>query len=333
MARVSILLPAYQAAGTVEAALRSVERQRFADWRCVVVDDGSTDDTAAIASAFASRDPRFELLSRTHTGLVESLNAGLAFCDGDYIARMDADDVMHRDRLAAQTAWLEDHPELAAVGTWVRIFPRGRLGAGWRAYERRINSIDSPDAVRREAFVEMPIVHPTLMIRREVLAAHRYRDLGWAEDYDLILRLLAAGHDIGVVPRRLLAWRDSPARATRADARCAMEQFTACKALVLANGILRGEPTYGLWGFGGTGRAIRRALREHGKTAAWIVDVHPGRLGNRIDGSPVLHPDHLPPPGRQPLLVSVARASARAEIRTFLQERGWRELHDFVCVA
>jgi hypothetical protein len=93
-----------------------------------------------------------------------------------------------------------------------------------------IRGIDSPERLRADAFVECPIAHPTLVIRRDVLAAFRYRDAGWPEDYDLVLRLLGAGHAIGVVPRRLVAWRDSPARLTRTGAAYGQERIVACKA-------------------------------------------------------------------------------------------------------
>jgi hypothetical protein len=187
--------------------------------------------------------------------------------------------------------------------------------------------------VRAEALVESPVVHPTLTFRRRVLAELGYRDCGWPEDYDLILRLLAAGGEIDVVARRLLSWRDSPGRASRVDARCSIDRFVACKAAALASGFLGQTERYALWGFGGTGRALRRALQAHGKQLEFVVDVHPGRCGNSIDGAPVIRPEELSGRAPVPLLVSVARAHARAEIRGFLRQSGLVELRDFVCSA
>jgi hypothetical protein len=119
----------------------------------------------------------------------------------------------------------------------------------------------------------------------------RYRDAGWPEDYDLVLRLLAAGHRIGMVPRRLLAWRDSSERLTRRHPAYAQERIVACKAAFLADGFLAGRDDYVLWGHGGTGRALRRALAAHGKRPALVVEVHPGRIGNRIANAPVVAPE------------------------------------------
>src|SRR5262249_17999935 len=91
---------------------------------------------------------------------------------------MDADDLMHRDRLAVQTAALEAAPHLAAVGAHVRFFPRAGMSDGLRAYERWLASIDSPARLRADAFVECPVAHPTLAVRRPGLARLGYRGPG-----------------------------------------------------------------------------------------------------------------------------------------------------------
>ncbi|HYY04944.1 MAG TPA: glycosyltransferase family 2 protein [Candidatus Limnocylindria bacterium] len=330
---ISILLPAYQAEATLDACLRSVARQSEPRWECIVVDDGSTDTTRAVAERFAAGDGRFHVLATPHRGLVAALNTGLEGCRGRVVARMDADDVMHRERLGAQLRALDAAPGLAAVGCHVRLFPRARLTDGLRAYERWLAGIDSPRGVRAEAFVECPVAHPTLMARAEVLGRAGYRDAGWPEDYDLVLRLLAEGHEIGVVPRRLLAWRDGPWRLWRAAAAYRLERFTACKAAFLAAHFLAATERYVLWGYGPTGRALRRALLAHGKRPSHVVEVHPGRLGNTIHGAPVISIEELRAQPRRPLVAAVAGEGPRREIRDALSAIGLRETQDFVCAA
>lgn len=331
--RVSILLPAYRAPVTLAGALRSVERQTERDWECVVVDDGSSDGTAAVARAFAARDARFRVLGTPHTGLVGALNHGLAACRAPFVARMDADDVMHRERLAAQLRALQDDPDLDALGCHVRLFPRAALAEGMRAYEQWLNRIDSPGRVREEAFVECPVAHPTLMIRSRVLKRMRYRERGWPEDYDLMLRLLAEGRRIGVLPRRLLCWRHTPERLSQSCERYATARFTACKAAFLAEGFLSRSSRYVLWGYGATGKALRKALLAHGRRPSHIVELHPGRLGTRIHGAPVIRPEALATLRDRPIVASVAGAGPRQEIRADLRRMGFRECVDFVCAA
>jgi glycosyltransferase involved in cell wall biosynthesis len=330
---VSILLPVRDAEATLPAALRSVARQSETRFECVVVDDGSRDASAAVARELAARDARFRVLAAPREGLVAALQRGLAECHAPLVARMDADDWMHRDRLVAQCAALAADPTLSGVGCHVRCFPRRAVGPGLRAYEAWLASVDSPARVRAEAFVECPLAHPTWMLRREALASHGYRDAGWAEDYDLLLRLLAAGRRIGVVPRRLLGWRVHEARLSRNDPRYADERFTSCKAAHLSVGLLANGERYLLWGYGGTGRALARALAAYGKRPAAIVEIHPRRLGRMIRGAPVISRHALGAPRGLPLVVSVAGAGPRALIRTELARMGWRECADFVCAA
>jgi len=330
---VSVLLPVRDAEATLGASLRSVARQSERRFECVVVDDGSRDASLALAREQAARDPRFRVVAAPREGLVAALRAGLAHCHAPRVARMDADDWMHRERLAAQVAALKADPTLSGVGCHVRCFPRREVGPGLRAYETWLRSIDSPWRVRQEAFVECPLAHPTWMIRRDVLEAFAYRDAGWPEDYDLLLRLLGDGHRIGVVPRRLLGWRVHEARLSRTSPVYADARFTDCKAAHLAAGFLAGAASYLLWGYGATGRTLARALETHGRRLAAIVEIHPRRIGRTIRGAPVISRHALGAPRGIPLVASVAGAESRALIRAELARLGWRECVDYVCAA
>jgi glycosyltransferase involved in cell wall biosynthesis len=330
---VSVLLPARDAEATLPTALRSVARQSEERFECVVVDDGSWDRTRDLATEQARRDGRFRVLAQPGKGLVAALQAGIEACRGEYVARMDADDVMHRHRLAAQCAALSAHPELDAVGCHVRTFPRAGLPEGRRTYESWLNSIDSPRRVREEAFVECPLAHPTFCIRRSVLAAYGYRDRGWPEDYDLVLRMLEDGRQLTSLPQRLLLWRDHADRLSRTNAIYSIAAFTACKADFLARGFLAKRDHYVLWGYGETGKAIRRALAFYDKEPAYIVELHPGRIGETIHGAAVIRPEELPAVPRLPVVVSVSGERPRSEIRTALQDMSFQELSDFICAA
>ena len=212
------------------------------------------------------------------------------------------------------------------------MFPRP-LSDGMRRYEAWLSEIATPEDVAREAFIECPIAHPTLMLRSAVLREFGYRDQGWPEDHDLILRLLAGGKRLAVVPHRLHGWRDGPERLSRTHPAYSLERFTACRAHFLAEGILAGSEAYVLWGYGQTGRALCRDLRRLGKIPSNIIDVHPRRIGNQIQGARVLPPESLERRVEVPIVVSVAGAGPRAEIRSALEKMRYIEGRDFVCAA
>lgn len=330
---ISILMPVRNAASTLPAALASVRQQTEPRFECVAVDDGSDDRSLELLREQAARDPRFRIVSMPPAGIVTALTAGLELCRGRYVARMDADDLMHKSRLARQLVALEADPGLAGVGCHVRLFPRRRLSAGRRAYEAWLCSLCSDADVVRDAFVECPLAHPSWFLQRELFAAHGYVDRGWPEDYDLVLRLLGAGCRLGVVPEPLLFWRDGPLRLSRTGAAYRLERFTACKAYHLARNFLAEQRSYVLWGYGDTGRALSRALAELGRRPSHIIELHPGRLGQRIFGADVVAPEALPALGEVRVVVSVAGAEARGLIRATLARMRRRELFDFVCAA
>lgn len=331
--RLSVLLPVFNAAATLPACLASIRRQTLENWECVIVDDGSTDGSRAVAEAAVRQDPRFRLVVQPHAGIVTALNTGLALCRAPIIARMDADDVIRRERLARQVAALDADPSLAAVGCHVRLGPRETVSARLAEYEAWLNGITTPEAVARDAFVECPVAHPTLVMRRE-MAGSGYRDCGWPEDYDLILRALGRGLRIGVVAERLHFWRVRPESLSRTDARYAIERFTACKAHHLSRGFLADRSEYVLWGYGRTGRMLHAALARLGHRPAAIVEVHPGRIGQRIHGAPVIPPDRLPEVAQDRRVVaSVARPGPRADVRAALDAMGFVEGRHYVCAA
>lgn len=329
-------MPVRDAARTLPACLESIRRQRGPSWECVVVDDGSSDGSAGCLARAAALDPRFRVLRQAPSGIVPALGHGLALCRGAYVARMDADDLMRSNRLERQASALDADPSLAGVGCHVRLFPRTRQFAGRREYERWLDSLATADDVARDAFIECPLAHPSLMLRREPFQRYGYRDRGWPEDYDLVLRLLEDGQRLGVVPERLLCWRDGEGRLSRTSDTYRLERFTACKAHFLSRGLLAASDEYILWGYGDTGRTLSRALALHGKRPRAIIEVHPGRLGQRILGAPVLEPGALPAlmrERRSPIVVSVARAGPRGEVRAALARFGRAELEDYVCAA
>lgn len=331
--RVSVLLPAFNAAATLGTALRSLQRQRERRWECIVVDDGSTDDTLAIAANLARRDPRIRVCALPRSGLVGALNTGLEYCIAATVARMDADDCMHPDRLGQQLERLATEPDLSGVGCAVRIFPRRRLSPNRAAYESWLNAIRTAEDIRRELYIECPLAHPTLMLRAEVFKAYRYRDRGWPEDYDLILRLCSDGHRLGNVPRQLLAWRDHPSRLSRTSGTYALSEFVRLRAHFLRKKFLANHDSYVLWGYGPTGRNLRKAIGEYGVWPRTIVEVHPRRLGQKIHGAIVIAPGQLERNHHTPLIAAVSGLGARTEIRAILDRAGWVEGSDFVCAA
>ena len=334
MPRTAVLLPARDAAGTVGAAAVSILRQTFRDLSLVAVDDGSRDGTFSILARLAERDRRMVLMRGAGEGIAGALNLGLARCDAEVVVRMDADDVAHPRRVAVQLAALAADPSLAAVGSRVRLFPRGEVAGGMARYAAWLNGLVTPDLVARDLLVEAPLVHPASTIRRCVLEeSGGWRDGNFPEDYDLWLRLAAAGHRLSNVPETLLDWRESRGRLTRTDGRYGLARHLALKAAWLAGGPLADRREVVLWGAGQTGRAFARALAVHGVAVVLFLEVDPRKIGRTVLGVPVHAYDEAERARGLPLLVAVGAPGARDLIRAELGRRGFEETRDYRCVA
>src|SRR4051812_44688990 len=122
---VSILMPAYNAERYVAEAVASVLAQTHRDFELLAIDDGSTDGTLGILQSFAATDPRVRILSHENTGMGRALNAALERCRHEWVARMDADDVMVPDRLERQLAFVAERPGLVVCSTLVRYIDEG----------------------------------------------------------------------------------------------------------------------------------------------------------------------------------------------------------------
>jgi GT2 family glycosyltransferase len=326
--RVSVLLPYRQAAATLAEALDSVLAQRGVDLEVIAVDDGSTDDGPAIAARHG-----VTCLATGGRGLVRALALGLRAARGDLVARMDADDVCLPDRLIAQAGALASDPSLAVVGARVEAFPRAAIGEGMRRYVDWQNGLVTPAEHARDLFVESPLCHPSVMLRRSALeAVGGWRDVPWPEDYDLWLRLDAAGWALAKIPEVLLRWRHAPGRATFADPRYARERFTEAKAPHLARRLADLGPPLCVWGAGPTGKRLARALERHGAPATAFVDIDPRKIGRRARGAPIVAP-HALRRGAQTGVVAVGARGARELIRAQLAQAGFSEGRDYLCAA
>jgi len=332
--RVSILLPCYNAAVTLPDAIASIEQQTFRDYEVLAVDDGSTDVTPALLHRWRERDRRVMLLSQAHAGIVAALTRALEAASGEIAARMDADDVAHPERLTRQLQLLDNDAFIAACGTGVRYFPADAVRDGARRYEQWLNTIFSSDDVAREIFVECPIAHPTLCVRRTALdAVGGYADRGWPEDYDLILRLYAAGFRMANVPEVLLDWREQPLRASRIEPRYQPDAFRRCKVHYLRRTVLAEKNGVLVWGAGPVGKAFARELAGQGSVVRAFVELDVRKIGQTIHGVPVIAPDGIACYRDALAVAAVGQPNARAEIRGTLAAAGWREGVDFIAGA
>lgn len=210
MPKVAVVMAVYNGERYLQEAVESILKQTFADFEFLVVDDGSTDRTPAILQEFAERDTRIRVLQNAENlGLTKSLNRGIRASQGEYIARMDADDISHPDRFKRQIVFLHEHPGHGLVGSWyVKIDEQGR-----ELWREELPTEDQE--LRKNLIVRNPLPHASLMMRRQALERVGLYDERWqvSQDYELLFRL-SHEYEIGAVPEVLFFSRTSRVSVT-----------------------------------------------------------------------------------------------------------------------
>jgi glycosyltransferase involved in cell wall biosynthesis len=330
-------MPVFDAASTIVRAVESIRHQTFPAWELLAVDDGSRDGTGAVLRYLAQHEPRLRVIARPHEGIVAALNAGLGQARGPLIARMDADDESHPERLAEQVAFLERHAEVGVVGSRVGFGGNRNEAGGYALHVDWMNDVMAPREIALRRFIESPLAHPSVMFRREVVAAHGgYHEGQFPEDYELWLRWLEAGVVMAKLPRVLLTWNDPPARLSRLDPRYDVEAFYQCKAPYLArwlHGHVEPARRILVWGAGRPTRKRAELLAPHGVRIDGYIDIDPRKVGKEIVRRRVLAPHDLPPPEASFVLGYVAKHGAREFAQNHLHSRGFVEGRDFLMVA
>lgn len=262
--KISVLLPVHNAAAYLDEALGSLQAQTFQDFEIVAVDDGSTDASAERLAAWARRGARLRVVGQARGGVAAALNAGFALCRGEWIARMDADDIALPERLAAQADFLARHVSVGVCGTWAREFGEGG--------ERAMRPPEQDDAIRAWLLFGSPFMHPTVMFRRELCAAETgpYARLVGVEDYDLWARL-ACRTRFANLPSVLLRYRRHAAQYTAAKAAGHAAALAEVRGRVLAAaGVSAGSDTGLLAAAAAFDHEPHAPRPDAGAMAAWL---------------------------------------------------------------
>ena len=212
---VSIVMPAYNAAATIDAAVCSILDQTWHNFEFIIVDDGSSDETPSKLERYEKLDSRVRVYRQEKEGMIAALNSGCRLSRGDYIARMDADDISLPRRIERQLEFLEEHPEIGIVGTWAsRMDENGSIIGEWCPSP-------NPRVLKWEHFFGVCVIHPTVLMRREILEKLDFykADAVHAEDRDLWLRASTIT-EFSNVPEILFkyrVWRKSTSKLLRRE--------------------------------------------------------------------------------------------------------------------
>ena len=199
--KVTVFIPVYNRERYVKEAIDSILAQTYPDFELLLIDDGSTDDSVAVIESY--KDPRIRLERNEHNvGIPRTRNRGLELARGEYVAMLDSDDAAYPERLAKQVAFLDAHPDYAAIGSWGRAMD----GAGRPHKTIKRQPVDV-DEVKAHLLFRCCINNRSMTGRTAMLREFGYRnDFPRCQDYDLLANL-AVKHKLGNLPEVLVLGR------------------------------------------------------------------------------------------------------------------------------
>lgn len=333
MPAVEILVPFRNAGIALHTAVESIAHQSFTEWRLVLVNNNSQEEDVRIAQQWCERDPRIALVHEPRTGIAHALNTGLAHCTAPLIARMDADDIAHPDRIARQVEYLAAHPDVGVLGTRTRFETTVKKSSGMRWFVDWQNNILTPHEHYVKRFVDAPLAHPTVMFRRELVDRSGAYDTGpLPEDHELWLRWMHQGVRFAKLPEELLTWHDHADRLSRTHTNYSVDAFFATKAKWLAAWIRRrfpsGHPVI-IAGTSGLCRSRARLLEAAGIAVHAFTDVKP----REVPGYAFIPHDRLPPHGQALIVSFISQRGTGDRIAAFFTSLGLVEGEDFILAA
>jgi glycosyltransferase involved in cell wall biosynthesis len=331
-------MPVRNAKHTLARAINSIQEQTFKNWELIIVEDGSTDSTPELIKQFAIRDKRIQLKINLCPGIANALNHGIEQAKGNYIARMDADDQSHPDRLQLQFSFLNENEAIGLVSSKVNFMGNRVLHQGYAAYVDWTNRLLKWDDIRANRFVESPFAHPSVMFRKTLAKSSSgpYLSGDFPEDYELWLRWIEKGVRMAKLDSTLLNWYDPPERLSRNDPRYEPDAFYKIKAKYLARWMVKEShnlrPIW-IWGAGRITRKRARLLNDNGLEFAGYIDIDPKKVGTRVQAIPVILPHQLDIETKPFVISYVGNRGARADIKSDLIKKGMVEEQDFILAA
>ncbi|WP_319230790.1 glycosyltransferase family 2 protein [Draconibacterium orientale] len=326
----SVVLPFFNAEKTLKAAIKSILEQTFRDFELLLINNNSTDASLQIAKTLSKADRRIHILNESEAGVANAMNCGLKNARGRFIARMDADDVAHPEKLEKQYNYLEENPSIDFIGSEVEYVPHIAENEGFRRFIDWANSFHTPEEIALKQFIEIPVINPTIFFRRELYEKHGgCRDGNFPEDYEMQLRYLSHGAKMAKLPKKLLEWHDYSTRLTRTDERYSTEAFFQTKAFYFKQWSEQNNPFHPniwIWGAGRKTRQRSAFLQEQGLNIEGYIDIKKTKPDT-------LFYQELPEPGQLFIVSMVTNTGAGKKIREFLIQRNYAEGKDFILMG
>ncbi len=279
---ISILTPFRNAEPYFAECLQSIIDQTYDNWELILVDDTSTDNSYATALAFREKDTRIKLFTNDVPGLIHALRLAYNYTSGQFITRMDADDIMPSNKLMDLNNTLTSKGRGHVAVGFVKYFSEQKLGEGYTFYENWLNQLTEKENNYSEIYRECVIPSPNFLIHKSDLEnINAFHPDIYPEDYDLAFRMYK--NDFKVISTNSLThyWRDHQNRSTRTQEHYQILNFIPLKVKHFVEIDYAPSKTLVLWGAAKKGKLIARQLIQRNIPFKWVTE-NPQRIGHNV---------------------------------------------------
>jgi glycosyltransferase involved in cell wall biosynthesis len=316
---VSIIMPVKNTSAFLSECVNSIIHQSYTHWQLIAVDDHSTDNSFELLRNFSESDNRIMVVKSNGNGIIDALKTGYQFSEGEFITRMDSDDLMPLNKLETlQNILIAKGKGFVATGL-VKYFSDAGLGNGYRQYEAWLNRLTVNEENFNEIYKECVIPSPCWMMwRSDFEMAGGFSSNVYPEDYDLCFRMYAQGIKVAATGNVMHHWRDYSNRTSRTSPHYADNRFLNLKTDYFVRLDYKQGKVLKLWGTGKKGKAIARILIDKGIDFEWITN-NSEKTGKDIYGRIVKSVKNDFPDKQSQYIIAVASPSEQAEIVSHLK--------------
>lgn len=327
---VSIITPFKNTSAFLRATLDSILAQSYTNWELIAVNDHSTDDSLQIVREYAKRDTRIQVHTNRGEGIISALQQAYSYAKGEFVTRMDSDDIMMPCKLETMVADLQKHGKgHVALGLVEYFSDEFEIGDGYLSYQNWLNNLTREGTNYTEIYKECVIASPCWMTyRSDFDACGGFSHEVYPEDYDLTFRFYQNG--IKCIPSNevLHLWRDYSSRTSRTHIHYANNTFIELKTDYFLKLHYKCDRPLVLWGAGNKGKTIAKKFLDNNIPFHWVCD-NPKKIGKHIYGQEMLAFKAIDTFENSQNIVTVANKKAQDEIHTFFKTRKKQPFVDY----
>lgn len=326
---ISILIPFKNTSAYLPECIESIILQNYQNWEIIAVDDHSSDNSRVIMENYSSLDARIKVHTNKGEGIISALRTAYYLSKGEFMTRMDSDDIMYPSKLNILASALTKHGKGHLAVGGVQYFSDRGISNGYQRYESWLNKLTAKGDNYSEIYKECVIPSPCWMVHKEDLEeCGAFEHNRYPEDYDLTFRFYESGLECIPCSKVLHRWRDYDSRTSRTSEHYAQNYFLHIKLYYYLKLHHDKKRPLTVWGAGNKGKSIARDLIGQKIPFYWLCD-NPKKIGKNIYGHELRHYSYLHKLKNPKSIVTVANEEAQKMIKNFFINLGQHPMVDY----